>query len=315
MSLSCLKHVKRTADGERPNLPGQTDCVGVFDRSGSMYSVGNSLKESVRSWLESLQKQGRIGGKQWVVLVIFDNETNTIFEGWSTDLTDDVITHCVFQVYARGTTKLYDSAVPALLNQKQRVALREKNLSKAEKKLGVKVTRIFTIMTDGEDNMSLEFDAFKMNEEVTKHRESGAVCQFLGGNFDAETMGQNLGFTPDLSLQMDCDPSHFRAAMMAVTSSSERAACAARPTMARARSEFTGLERQTSSALPARASTEPARPPLLPSLSSSIYDMSAPLPPPSMGFLQRMSAAPVDNVNSASSPPQKLPMRRAMRRQ
>ena len=188
-----------------------------------MQSVRQALPESVRTWLKSLQTQGKIGGKQWVVLVIFDNTTNTIFEGWSTDLTDEVIEHCVTQVYPRGSTKLYDSAVPALIAQQKRVALREKNFSRIQKMLGLKVTTIFTCMTDGEDNNSYEFTAHSMKEAVSKHRESGAVCQFLGGNFDAEYVGQQLGFTSDLSLQMDCDPVHFERAMMAVTSSSERA--------------------------------------------------------------------------------------------
>ena len=59
--LSCLKHVKRGDSTRRPTAPIHIDVTFVGDRSGSMYTMGESAKKGTRSFLEEQMKIAAAG--------------------------------------------------------------------------------------------------------------------------------------------------------------------------------------------------------------------------------------------------------------
>ena len=277
MTLSCLNHVKRNNETkERPAPPSHTDSVGIFDRSGSMECAGSSLKEGAKSWLESQMNLSKSGGQQWVVLIIFDDIANTIFEGWAHTLTPELINDLAESVFPRGCTRLYDTAGEAIKEQQKRIQERESNFTETEKKLGLKIKATYTLMTDGADNSSVSYNRLRLFEAITSHRKRGVFCQFLAANMDARVTGQLYGFHDNNSLQVDADPHHFRSAFMAATSSAEKACMGLPPTATR----FSNLMRAQSSSSAAYYTHPPLNTPAYP-----VMGLNMPPPPRPRGFL------------------------------
>ena len=272
-SLSCLGHVKRVDnDNKRPTAPSNSVSHIVVDVSGSTYTMGSAPKEGLRSWLESQRKMARSGGRHVVEVTIFDTFAKIIFQGQAQELTDDIIEGCCLQVYPKSSTRLYDTACESIRRQQASIQREKSFFSKTEKKLGKDIIGIFTLITDGYDNISVKETAASLKTLVSENREKfNVINQFVAGNIDADITGTSMGFTKQQTMQMATDPESARNAMMAVTSSAERALNAP-SSMARQRSEFTSLERAVSSGL------RPFQP--FSSSSSSSTSSSVPLQSP-----------------------------------
>ena len=98
-------------------------------------------------------------------------------------------------------------------------------------------------MTDGCDNKSIKHCATSLALCVNQQRKNGIHCQFLAANMDARFTGTLYGFDDGNSLQVDADAGHFKAAMMAATSSAEKACRGAPPSL----TQFTPMMRRVSS--------------------------------------------------------------------
>lgn len=205
MNLSCLNTIKRGTSKSRPEV----SCIYVIgtsctDRSGSMISMGNAVKDGMEVFLET-QKEVAIKEKRekntfWRH-VTFDTFKEVVYQGNDAShglLVDATIDETT--LIPRNATRLYDTALEELeILTKKRSELQE-SLPKSLKQLGVKVMGFFTLLTDGMDNKSSEGSKDRMKIAIENARNEGIICTFLGANQDAELMGPEYGFSVGNSL-------------------------------------------------------------------------------------------------------------------
>lgn len=161
---------------------GLTLLVFVMDRSGSM---GNIIFDSIGGFNSLIDKQKTDclaeGNTAKVSLVIFDDKIDTIYN-YKNIIEVPELTDKIF--YARGMTALTD-AVCRTINT---VGGTLKDLSENDRPEKV----IFTIITDGHENASREFQPsqlkFLIKEQEDKYN---WVFNFIGANIDSiNTSGQ-----------------------------------------------------------------------------------------------------------------------------
>ena len=142
----------------------------------------------------------------------------------------------------------------------------------------MKVATVLAVLTDGEDNASRKHTASSVKELVTAHRKNGALCQFIAANLDSTITGAAYGFAPENTLQMGANPENARAAMMAVSSSTQRQLSGAPPSLV----GYRGLERATSD-YAYQHDLNGAQP----SIFGTSSDSMLPPPPPTSRYLSR----------------------------
>ena len=206
MSLSCLNHVKRGEDGSRPMAPAPY-VINTFvgDRSGSMYTMEEQLKRGVRDYTRDMQEMAQSGTKVCFELYAFDHEIKRPFNGDPKDLAEHDIDNLLLHFTPKGTTRLYDTVIQAIESQNMAEKNILENLTPSEQKvfrqLDVKVPKVLSVMTDGEDNSS-KSSVHKMRKAILDHRKNGATCIFVGANFNAQQAADVFGFAHDTTLQM-----------------------------------------------------------------------------------------------------------------
>lgn len=209
MSLSCLSSVKRV-NKHRPD-PHCIYVVGTSctDRSGSMGSMGNAVKDGMEIFLKTQKevavKEQRENNTFWRH-VTFDTEKEVVYKGKNSSHGNLLEAHIDPEdLTPRNLTRLYDTALEELeILMERRKGLQE-SLPKSIKKLDVKVMGFFTLLTDGEDNKSSFNSKNKMKQAIEKARQNGIVCTFLGANQDAEYIGPEYGFSVGNSLTFSPD--------------------------------------------------------------------------------------------------------------
>lgn len=160
-----------------------THIIFVMDRSGSMQSIWN---DAVGSYNSMIQRQKDEPGDATFTLIAFDNEY--------TEVIHDVAMRDVPEldktvVFPRGGTSLLDAIGRTLRTASERwEATREEN----------KPSRILvSIMTDGQENSSREFNRAQVSETIAglTNRENNRAqwdVIFLGANMDA--IGEAMDF-------------------------------------------------------------------------------------------------------------------------
>lgn len=239
MKLSCLKAVKRGADGVRPApVSAYVDAAAVLDRSGSMAPLLPGAQAGVRIWLE--QQKKTVGG--FVEVVTFDDIVEKPYSGWSSLMMSADIDRILGALKARGLTRLYDTAVETIHRQMKRLEAWRAALPKARAFtcLDVKPVVVLFVLTDGQDNVSRVADqaAFKRALALTVAKWN-TVTIFAAANQDAMAAGRAYGFAPETILQMDAAPAAVTAVFRSATASQARACSGAPPRM-------TKMERMTS---------------------------------------------------------------------
>ena len=143
----------------------------------------------------------------------------------------------------RGSTRLYDTALEEIRDQAHRCEAYQTGLSPEIHALGLSMSVVFILLTDGADNMSTKSPDV-LRQALEAHRAKYSVsAQFIAANQDAVATGTRLGFPADTCLQMDADPQHGRAAMASATASALR-------TVSGRSGAFLHAERTASSQLP-----------------------------------------------------------------
>ena len=221
MPLSCLKHVKRGDSTSRPAPPIHIDVTFVGDRSGSMYTMGESAKKGTRGFLEEQQKIAAAGSTVHAEVTTFDNEATTVYNDDVKNLTTTDLARVEEEMEPRGSTRLYDTILEALSRQRERIAQREASLPTIQRKLGVKVLAYLAVMTDGADNVSMARQGH-VRSAVQKFRKNGGVASFLAAEQSATHVGGNMGFSKSNCLQMSSNPVHSAAALRSVSNSLKR---------------------------------------------------------------------------------------------
>lgn len=251
--LSCLSCVKRDKNnGKRPPVKDSEDTNRdielVFDRSGSMFSLGTAPIDSVKQFVAD---QRQLGGNTRITITTFDDKAE-IMPGFDGKLISEVPEVDEASLIPRGCTRLIDTMMERLKSQEERC------------KSDPHIIRVFAVLTDGMDNMSFKYTARDLHQMITKVREQCTTCIFLASNQDAITAGASYGFSPDTSLTFGANAVQTHEAMYALRGATMRAFSQQTPA-------FTHLERQ-------RSAPAPPSPPAQQSVSSDDSVTTQPSP-------------------------------------
>lgn len=153
--------------------PDYTVLVPVVDRSGSMGSMRRDAEGAVRALVADQRKEP---GKLTIYLFQFDHEVEEVPQ----DEIDD------YTLWPRGATALYDAIGEAVV----RVGERLDAMPEDERPGKV----IVTIVTDGQENSSKEWNLARVKTLVTQQQEQyGWQVIFTAANLDAQAVGASLG--------------------------------------------------------------------------------------------------------------------------
>lgn len=171
--------------------PNRTHITAVLDRSGSMDSLTSN---TIGGFNRFLADQKAAPGDATLTLVLFDGAYELPYNTRNIrdipDLTDKVY-------YARGMTALYDALGKAIIDT-------GKTLSETpeDQRPG---TVIILVMTDGQENSSIEFRGevgrLRVQQMVKTQTETyNWNFIFMGANIDSKAVGASLGVSAERSL-------------------------------------------------------------------------------------------------------------------
>jgi len=159
----------------------------VLDRSGSMECL---KKDTIGGFNAFLSSQKALEGEATITMVKFDNEYEIMCDMVALR---DAVELSNENYIPRGGTALLD-AIGRTINSVEH-ALN----SKAEDEKPEKV--IFVIITDGDENVSREFNRDQIMEMINRHREEMKwEFVFIGANQDAIRAGNSMGIRAGNSL-------------------------------------------------------------------------------------------------------------------
>ena len=251
-TLSCYTAVKRTdrtTDYSPQGLLNKTSarfhssvecdrpmCVAPFvnavfvgDRSGSMGAMGSVPAEGA---MEFASKYSNMAKKNphcsvSVSVVTFDDRAEKMDFANAAHITHVDIRSVGEKMIPRGCTRLYDTAIEAIIDQQWFYMEIKKKISKLPNEvrlLDPQIALMFTLLTDGEDNSSNN-TKYDLAEHIREHKKFyGASCFFAAANQDAMYAGATYGFDRDNSLQIGNDIEEARMAFRSCTNASMRAA-------------------------------------------------------------------------------------------
>lgn len=165
---------------------GLTQMVFVLDMSGSMSPL---TMETIGGYNAMIADQKKEEGDALVTTVLFDHRYNMIHDSVNIKEVKDMTTA---EYMPSGMTAMLD-AVGRTVNH-----VGQKLSSMPEEERPEKV--IFTIVTDGAENSSKEFDWETVRNMIKHQREKYSwVFTFLGANIDVDRVSDNLGIDKMLS--------------------------------------------------------------------------------------------------------------------
>jgi len=169
-----------------------TEMVFILDRSGSM---GGLESDTIGGYNSLIEKQKNEIGDAVVTTVLFDDQYDMIHD--RVDIMK--INHITSKEYfARGMTGLLD-AVGKTINH---VGNRHKNALDNE----VPGKTMVTIITDGHENASKEFNLPQIKQMIERQKEKyGWEFVFLGANIDAVSTAADIGITADRAVTYCAD--------------------------------------------------------------------------------------------------------------
>lgn len=158
---------------EKVMKKGLTEIVFILDKSGSMNSIKDDAIGGFNSFVEEQMKNE---GETRVNLVLFDSEVKL-----HNDITklDDKI----YQPY--GMTALLDAIGVGIENMNKKLY----NTPESERPENI----IFTIMTDGAENSSVEYNKSAIEQMIKEKTAQDWQFIFLGANIDSVSTAKGLG--------------------------------------------------------------------------------------------------------------------------
>ena len=216
MTLSCLNHVKRSANGSghgpgpgptlgpRPPPPPQAVLFTfAVDRSGSMQSYGSAVVEQTNQLINE-QKIFAVesGIPTFMTLTTFDDVAEDRMSKVNLNTKDTpTLGELTSWLSPRNCTRLLDTAVECLDSL---LDFRRKYVRKFSREIqgliaNDSVRMIFALFTDGFDNAS-DWTARDLSRKMKEFDTHGGVAMFLAANQDAIHTGGTFGFSKDRSL-------------------------------------------------------------------------------------------------------------------
>ena len=218
--LSCLDKIKRNTPHRPNSSPYITDITLLVDRSGSMYTMGDSVIQGVENFVK--EQKNDLSEKK-ITIVSFDDQKEIVpgFDNCNIHKSPE-IDNSYFT--PRGMTRLIDTSMEEIQNQQKRKNQWYRKLPNQIKKLNPEYKNIFALMTDGEDNKSIIYSSSDMKDYLHKlQKEKNITCYFLGANQDAINTGNMYGFIPGNSLTYSNQPDTALKAIQSLSNGVSRA--------------------------------------------------------------------------------------------
>lgn len=171
-----------------------TDIVMVIDRSTSMRSLIESTIEGYNAFIE---EQKKAAGDARVTLVLFDSDSELVYEGMPINEVPDLDRETYF---VQGMTAMNDAVAFAITGLENKIS----NSSEDQKPTDV----IFAIITDGMENSSKEFQGrsgtVKIKEMIEKCKsEKDWQFVFLASNIDVAAVGSSYSINKSSNFSYD----------------------------------------------------------------------------------------------------------------
>ena len=250
MTLSCLFHVKRVPDEGgnllRPPVPALIVVQElIVDRSYSMRDLGTAPTEGLHAFIAEQKRLAlETGAKVYFTLTSFDDSATTYIDSVPIEQVNPTPMELLKIIKPRGATLLVDTMYARLCAMDSTVKSVVASLSREIRDLKPKVTVIFAVITDGQDNRSTLCSDADLNALITKKRGEGFAILFLAANQDAIQTAKRWNIDPDCAQTFGATATQTQACFRSASAAAARAVSGYAPA-------FTKRERQL---------TAPARP-------------------------------------------------------
>jgi len=180
----------------------------VGDRSFSTKNICEEQKLGLNKCIQDTRENVKNNNLECLMnITTFDTISKTYTKKWSktnnsfaniTEIPEILSTEEMHMMLEpRGCTRLIDTAYEqALKFEKKWKELKESG--KYTKMIG-----IFTLFTDGMDNMSYKYKLSDLNAKINELKEMGISMIFMASNQDAIETGGNMGFSSSTSLSYE----------------------------------------------------------------------------------------------------------------
>lgn len=163
----------------------------IVDESGSMSSLYHAALTGMNETLNTIVEAARScpGQAQEVTLVTFDtSHYNKIFDSVPAEKTRALTTA---DYHPGGCTPLYDAMGRALTELEPKVKENEAVL--------------VTVITDGYENASNEYNLAAIRALVERLDKAGWLFSYIGANQDADAVGASMGIADTLNFEANVD--------------------------------------------------------------------------------------------------------------
>lgn len=169
-----------------------TELVFILDKSGSM---GGMELDTIGGFNAMIEKQKKVDGECLVSCVLFDNESEVIYDRVPVEQVRPMTTEDYF---VGGCTALVDSLGGAIHHIS--------NVHKYIREEDRPENTIFIITTDGYENASKKYSSKKLKKMVSDMTEKkGWEFIYMAANIDAVSTGANFGIKADRAINYNCD--------------------------------------------------------------------------------------------------------------
>lgn len=158
----------------------------IIDESGSMWHIKQEAIDSVNETIQTIRSaQEKFDNQEHLVtLVTFNSDVKTVYDclpvSYLKELTDD-------SYQPNRSTALYDAMGSSITTLSNKI------------KEGDKV--LVTVVTDGQENASVEYSGAAVKALVNNCKSKGWVFAYIGANHDVKKVGADLSISNVMSFE------------------------------------------------------------------------------------------------------------------